>query len=310
MAYYRPIDALFKWKFDSVLASKASSILFIGIDSKDELHSIKSCHIIVGGDHGQGAFQFVATLLLFYNKTSFNNQLSLAFEEDFLAGFIECKKDTYDVLAKTIAKPINQSLKIIAAAEELVFVEYNDGSETKLTVEWGAQRAADSCAVNSGRIIHPVPVELFHTGDLAYNLTAQGRQGYASYWCARWQWGWSDWQHIEAPGAARVGTPWDWHTMSEHRNQLKQAEASSKNIKPQERKGINTDCEPLFDATPLHNWLMGPLHTVDLFINSATDMVNCYIDHRLENRPQDLLMQGDTKPTCGLQRDTPLEMSA
>jgi hypothetical protein len=230
---------------------------------------------------------------LLFHKSTLVDQFSLAFEEDFLVGFIECKKDTYDVLASTIAKPINQSLKRIVDAEELVFIEgrKDDGSYTPLvTIEWGATNAAAACRLaNGGKILHSIPVEVFMTGDLAYDLMAQGREGFSTYWCARCQWGWKDWQCLTGAEAAKVGKAWTWEAIKAHCKKLKEEEAAHKTVKPQDRKGIHTNCEPLFDSIPIKNWLMGPLHTVDLFINSAMDIINCYIDNRLENRPQELL---------------------
>ena len=62
---------------------------------------------------------------------------------------------------------------------------------------------------------------------------------------------------------------------------------SGKSVKPQEKRGL--ECKPLFDAIPVKNYLAPVLHSVDLFINTAKDLLDAFIDHRIEDRPQELL---------------------
>jgi hypothetical protein len=210
MAHYRPVDEIFKWKLDIVLGRtgvNSSSSSSHHSHQFNNIEDIAECHIVVGGDHGQGAFRFIANLLLF-SKGSDTHKYRVEFEEDFLCGFIECKKDTYEALASTIALPLNESLKTISQGEELVFLKQ---SNSKFIVEWGAAKAAVHVQ-NGAAIIRAVPVQLFLVGDLAFQLLAQGREGMASYWCARCQWGWGHWQSIPDNVAAcsRTGAAWSW----------------------------------------------------------------------------------------------------
>jgi hypothetical protein len=283
MAHYRPVDALYKWKLDNALANKDSVQQFNG---NSDLKNISECHLVVGGDHGQGAFRFIANLLLFAKGAV--HRFNIVFEEDFLCGFIECKKDTYDVLRSTIAKPINESLKRIAKAEELIFLR--NKTDSSLFVEWGAANASIHVNNNSASIVHAIPIQLFLVGDLAFQLLAQGREGMSSYWCPRCQWGWSDWQAIQAlPDGReqRVGKQWCWQDMQDKLAETKEMEQKCKSAKPQDRKGLLF--EPLFDAIDTKNYLAPVLHSVDLFVNSAKDLLDAFIDHRVENRPVELI---------------------
>ena len=83
----------------------------------------------------------VVTLLLFSNKGMFK---ALESEEDMLCGHIECKKDTCNVLERTMAGPINDLLK--ACGKELVFLEH-DG---RRLVEWGLPNAQKTVDENPG----------------------------------------------------------------------------------------------------------------------------------------------------------------
>jgi hypothetical protein len=283
MAHFRPIDQLFKWKIDKILNVEADKDKFF--NGRCDLDNLKECHIIVGGDHGQGAFRFVATCLLF-SKDSIH-KFNLVFEDDFLCGFIECKKDTYAALDSTIARPLNESLKRIG--EELVILKSN--TQKSYFIEWGANNASKHVRSEDpndrAHIIHTVPVQLFMVGDLAFQLMAQGRESMSSYWCPRCQWGWKQWQCLEAGEGARVGQSWSWHSMNEVISNTRAAEADGKAVSAQSKKGLTQ--VPLFDAVPVGNYVAPVLHSVDLFVNSAKDLLDAFIDHRLEDRPQELL---------------------
>ena len=261
--HYRSIDELLRWSINRTLR-----------DDNSRVDRITDCHIVMGGDHGQGAFRMVVTVLLFAGS-------ELKHEEDFLCGFIECKKDTYSILQKTIATPLNNSLKRIAAGEELVICEQYTGDKQR-SVEWGAAAAA---ARTDASIVAAVPVTMFHTGDLAYYSMIQGRPDCASWWCPRCQWGKNDWKTLKAPDEPQVGAAWTKQSMEEHLIKVKQKKMSkyeSKGFKP-------TSDGPLFDAIPVENTLTPLLHSVDLFVNSVKDLLDHFIDHRLENRPIELL---------------------
>jgi len=274
VCHYRPIDKLLKWKLDRVLRNTSTPLRFSGASNPQKLDS---CHVIFGGDHGQKAFRAVVTILIFSKGTV--QKFNLEYEEDFLCGFIECKKDTYGVVESTIAKPLNESLKRIRDAEELVFCKAEDGN---LFVEWGAAAAAAATHADGATIVRAIPVELFLVGDLAFQLLAQGRDGMAAYWCPRCQWGWSDWQCLQC-GEPTTGESWTLESMSAKLFDIRQAEAAGRKVYPQTRRGVTE--KTLFDSISFRNFLAPVLHAVDLFLNTAKDMLDSYIDYRLEDRP-------------------------
>ena len=119
-------------------------------------------------------------------------------------------------------------------------------------------------------------------GDLSYQLLCQGREGYASFWCAFCMFGKSDW---EKTGAAKIGPAW---TLENMQDMLVKVQSSTKKLKSHEKKGL-TNKQPIFDAIKLENYITPPLHAVDLFINSIKDLFDAYVDHRLEDCPQETL---------------------
>ena len=62
-------------------------------------------HVVFGGDHGQGVFGAAVKVILFKKD---GQVLRDAVEE---VGHVDCKKDTYGIIEKTIAKPLNESLE-------------------------------------------------------------------------------------------------------------------------------------------------------------------------------------------------------
>ena len=83
-------------------------------------------------------------------------------EKDLLCGHIECKKDTKDILDRSIAKPLNDAINRIG--DKLVFCQSTNGQPF---IEWGANDAAAATS-NGATILHQVPVKKFVVGDLQF----------------------------------------------------------------------------------------------------------------------------------------------
>ncbi|CAB9513568.1 unknown protein [Seminavis robusta] len=261
--WYRPIDKAFKWLLNRDLASPRSTKL-----TRANLSQLEECHILLGGDHGQGAFRVVVTLLLFFKDCT------LAFEGDMLCGFIECQKDTYAVLERTITDPLNCSLKRIG--NELALCEAPDGS---IYAAWGCN--SPTVRAYRGVVLRTVPVQMFVVGDCAFLLLVQGREACSTYWCPFCEWGRDAWQTHKMKGCTcKKGKQWTLESMMECRHiwqiQKELGPAPSK----AQIKGTKED--PLFDI-PLENFLVGPLHVLDLFVNSAKALLDEYVWWRVEN---------------------------
>ncbi|CAB9518029.1 unknown protein [Seminavis robusta] len=268
MSHYRPVDKVFKWSLDRSMKR---------LTEAGDLQRIEVCHIVFGADHGQGAFRAVATILLLSKGNV--HKYNLALEKDFLCGFIECKKDTYEVITQSLAKPLNESIK--RAGPDIVFCQDEDHNRF---VEFGRR---DEISQREGIIVlHAVDVESFLVGDLKFGGCSQGRDGYSTYWCLRCMLGKAEWTN--SPNCLECGQPWTWQAMADQR---KKAQQIVKDKKRQPRSTEVRGCvqPPIFDAIPVRNYLTPVLHNVDLFTNTIKQMIDGYVDHRLENRPMEFL---------------------
>jgi len=81
---------------------------------------LKSCNVILGGDHGQGAFRFLVKLIYKYNNHP-------PVEVEKWLGKVVCKKETYELFEKMMAKPIQQSLSIMYESKVVAMGNNFDG---------------------------------------------------------------------------------------------------------------------------------------------------------------------------------------
>jgi len=105
-----------------------------------EFDKLARAHVILVGDHVQGAFRMMATLLLITRQgrrrpnspVNFYIGTKLALEVDGLCGYIQCLKDTYQTLKDTIATPINDALKRISTAGRITIYTEPNSDRPKL----------------------------------------------------------------------------------------------------------------------------------------------------------------------------------
>jgi len=119
VAWCMPVDDLLR--FNKNKASKANAIDYANLDK---------AHVILVGDHGQGAFRMMATLLLITKPIRrrgnwrrqrgddthpVENECIGTKLADGHCGYVQCQKDAYQVLSETIMEPIDKSLADIKA---------------------------------------------------------------------------------------------------------------------------------------------------------------------------------------------------
>jgi hypothetical protein len=80
----------------------------------------KGINVIIGGDHGDIAFRYHA-MFQFSSPTTRKDRGQLSYRcRKVQLGFIECRKDTYNVLANTIARPLRSSLEKLRRSSLIV----------------------------------------------------------------------------------------------------------------------------------------------------------------------------------------------
>lgn len=273
MSWTAPVDNLLL--FD---ANKASDT---GTFECDKLHN---AHVILVGDHGQGAFRMMATLLLMTKEKqtvrgrrhkAVNDYIGceLALEVDGQCGHAQCKKDTYQVLKDTVAAPTNESLWNIRNAGKV------------MTHQCAIYNRPKTCFGNvhatQGVELASCKAELFMTGDLAFCSMVLGKENMAPHWCWRCDMikqHWTD--NVDGP---RTGTKWTTDGLKQHRRLVKAGLCAT----ARDVRGVTAPA--LFNDIEVENILAPSLHNTELFVNEPTKLFLRWIHHRIEQLPFELI---------------------
>jgi hypothetical protein len=204
---------------------------------------LKSVDIVFGGDHGKRKFR--ASIKLIYRKEDGEHIGSTVLR----VGHVDCEKDTYEVLRKTVGPPLNASLKRIiegAKGQLSVFSAPPINGQTKLYDLFGdADVAGDNCVCTCS-------VRVFMTGDLAFYSTSLGKEHMSGSWDYICDLSHASWQ---SAGHA-IGQDWTITKLNAHRKKIRLGELDIK--KPNNVKRVKSKI--IFDAVPLENWIVPILH--------------------------------------------------
>ena len=266
-AWFTPIDAQV---MDHL--NKNATVL---LRHKDD---IKAIHVNLAGDHGQGAFRMVIRILVFLKD---GTQLELdsplkrfhpLLDDTFLVGYVECKKDTREVLEASTLKQLNDSL---AKPFELGRVVLWKDANGEVVVRWPD-------GVYTGTEIEAIPVEVFLLGDTAFLSTILGRDDMAMHWCNFCWLKRAEWQC----DVMKKGPP---ITMAGIKARLASLESGELNRKKADHvKGCKS--APLLTNITLRNMFVGALHCVDLHVNFLVKRMFLWIRWRIETAPQELAL--------------------
>ena len=143
----KPEHILF-WVRDTVAVFKKETQLLI--ESGDiDLSDIDRIDIVVGGDHGQGAFRFPMKILYIMNNEK-------RYESIQPVGYILCKKDNGLILKNTIIKELGDSIKLLN----------------------------ESISFNNQQLS---PSNIYVTGDLAFLVILLGKEHSSPHWCIKYK---------------------------------------------------------------------------------------------------------------------------
>ena len=238
------------------------------------IDKLKEVHLNILADHGQGAFRFVVRVLVFV-KPGTEDALGLErfhplCDEVFLTGWVECKKDTREVLEASALTELNDSLQSPGESEAVTLF---NGAEGTASVRWGNDTTTDVT------VVHNIPFFMFLLGDTAFISTILGRDGFSPSWCNICWFKKAEWQI-----RGELGTPVTLDAIIERVNKLKAGSLNPKDV--DDVKG----CKEL----PLLTWqkpertLVGVLHCVDLLGNTVMKNMSSWIHWRIEAVPQEI----------------------
>jgi len=233
----------------------------------------------------------MATLLLItrkdrrrgnWRRTSTVNEYigaKLALEVDGLCGYVQCQKDTYQVLQETIAAPINDALLRIQQAKQVTtckdLTDVDDDGKPRIKLCWGnIHTHAD--------VLASADVELFMTGDLAFYAMMLGKEHMAPHWCWRCPMSKAEWTSMEGP---RVHDDWTIESMSCHLAKLQSGDL--RKDKSEQQRGIK---DASLTCIPPRNVIVPPLHANELFVNHPINKGFMVWAHcRIEQLPLELI---------------------
>jgi hypothetical protein len=217
--------------------------------------------IVFGGDHGARRFRAVVRLIFRNTEEHDIEPYSIVMQ----VGNIDVAKDTRSVLEKTIAVPLNDSLKRLFGKKIVIHTLNDNDCDVTLTDELpGVQRN------NNFLFFH---TRTFITGDLAFFSTILGKENMATQWCTWCKLSKVQWSN---PNHA-VGEPWTIDKIHEVRlnvaeNNLVQ---TAENIR-------GCTAAPLFDAVPVENFIVPVLHILIGIGNALIDSFLDWIEERVE----------------------------
>jgi hypothetical protein len=129
---------------------------------------VKHVQMVVGGDHGDTAFQFGASVLVeLADNRNINFKVSVC--------ELICHKDTGRLLEETILVRLSSGLEIIATFELHLFTD-EGGS---LVAELWRSKQIQSPTTTS----HTPITKVFVMGNLAFQAMALGKESMARHWC-------------------------------------------------------------------------------------------------------------------------------
>ena len=122
---------------------------------------VEHVQVVVGGDHGDTAFQFGASV-----SVNLTNERIIDFEVSVIE--LICRIDTGELIESTILPRLTKGLEIVATWYLLIENNVNGQIECKFV---------DTSSPNS------LSVDMYVTGDLAFQAMALGKEKMAGGWC-------------------------------------------------------------------------------------------------------------------------------
>jgi hypothetical protein len=148
---------------DEIIRYLQSHLQSESVDPSD----ICDVQVVVGGDHGDTAFQFEASVAV-----EPSNKKIIDFEVS--ACEIICRKDTGALLEKTILPRLTAGLRTVAESPLHIHID----EKGTISCKFGALPTQHA---NTAKTIEKV--DLYITGDLAFQALALGKESMSGHWC-------------------------------------------------------------------------------------------------------------------------------
>eukprot|EP00984_Skeletonema_dohrnii_P005248 scaffold1837_cov120-Skeletonema_dohrnii-CCMP3373.AAC.1 len=217
---------------------------------------IKRIDIVVGGDHGAGAFVLGAKVIVtFEDSTSHYFDVSVA--------EVTCRKDNAEILKRTIHDELTKGLEVMAKNQLHIDVHQNEKGDDVFTTTFGGSETEGSTRVKS------ISVILFVTGDLAWYACILGKESMSGHWCHLCKLSRTEYQDL-----AMEGEEWTTAAMLETAKEVE----DSHDKKP--KYGVKSKL--WWDFIPIKNYVVPLLHTLIGIGNDLLDSLRDSVDNQIE----------------------------
>jgi hypothetical protein len=220
------------------------------IDShKVDINKVKSLTCVFGGDHGQGAFQFGAKVEMHFTDTAKSIPFIISLAE------VVCRKDTGELLEKTIIKPLAKGMKTITNCNLLL----SRGGDGK--VECIFDNKERDKTTTSGYV-----VDSYLCGDLAFMMMAMGREGMSGKWCYICKLG-----HAQFKNQSAAREKWTWTKLAQTLQELREQGEGVDSL-----LGVKNDA--WFPFIKITNYVVPLLHVEIGIGNDLLDLFRAWVD--------------------------------
>ena len=248
------------------LLNHYSLVLF----DRKHLEEIEKVEVLLGGDHGKGAFTFLAIIIIRFKTTK--EPLIL----DLQIGQIDSQDDKLELLRPLVGK-IGDDIRTMPQQSdgcvnlEVLVSDY----EYKLVYGENSE---------SGEVISTkVKLELFLIGDFKFLFTMMGRDGFSGHHCLYCRMKASEWKakHEETKEINCEADFWTIMKLSEQSLLMQQGD--------DEAKGQGLNEPPLWDFIPVTNILVPILHILLGLGNDTLSKFWDWVDERVEKKSNELI---------------------
>jgi hypothetical protein len=245
---------------------------------KLNLQDVTHVDVLFSGDHGQGSSKFTVKFIL-RNKTEQSTTTVDTVEPEpytFIerVGQIDCRKDSRELIQRTVAGEFNISLDNLAREKKLYL--FSSYLEKQLYVS-----LINEMRDSRDSLVKTYEIWLGMTGDLAWYSMVLGKENMAGDWCWRCMLALRHWQDFSLSGR-------NW-TIKRLRAHLKVTEAIRLIRKPTPYEVCGVTAEPMFPAIECDNYMYPVLHALQLNVNHGLTNFHKFTDYMVENIPDDIL---------------------
>jgi hypothetical protein len=232
--------------------------------------------LVIGGDHGQGAFRMTAKGIIRQDDHSILTQSIMSI------GHIDCRKDTYKILSTTIMPKINNDIRKIQSNEYHLnlykksnictptsyTVQFNNGGDIKFHCP------ESQLEIKELEFVKQIPIRVFVCGDLEFYATMLGKCHSSGHWCTWCNLSQKEWRQHDH----NRGQPWTLSNMRHLRDNILSNEIKDTS---NNRKGINNSM--LLNCIEPTNYIYPILHSEIGIGNKILCSFFEWVEYRVES---------------------------